>query len=120
MHPHTPGKASPSSPSLPAAPAARPQAFASGRYARDGERGALLEHLSAAASTPQAPWPSGSSFSFRNSLRIYGSPQLDAVLASGGSSGGLVSGGANGAAAGAQQGGGAGIAALVQELRAAF
>ncbi|PSC71151.1 SET domain [Micractinium conductrix] len=52
-------------------------AFSSGAYARKGARRTLLRVL---ATTPRAAWPNATPFTFRNSFKIYGSPQLDAML----------------------------------------
>ncbi|KAL4458700.1 hypothetical protein ABPG75_013565 [Micractinium tetrahymenae] len=51
--------------------------FSTGGYVKKGHRQALLQHLTGSA---RAAWPTGSPFTFKNPHRVYGSPQLDAVL----------------------------------------
>lgn len=51
--------------------------FASGNYVRKGHRRTLLRHIATAA---KSPWPTSTPFTFKNLYRVYGSPQLDALL----------------------------------------
>lgn len=82
------------------------QVFASGKYALGGERAGLLDSI---AASPLVQWPGTSSFVFRNTQRVYGSPQLDWLL-----DGAPQAAGSNEPAA---PGGKLGV--LLQELRSA-